>query len=186
MNLSEISPQPDLALGIPFDGSATYAPPYDALLGHIDAVIGEWREMAHAEPWSNMPPSHLVDSLPEILPKLFRLAGAGAPRIDEALSEVIAESHGYFRRLDNLPLAAVADEWNFVKRACWKVLRRAGIDDGSAATAMQRLDSLCDDAIGFSLRGYYAPELDMLRGKGLERRDGAGERRLNPPTRRES
>lgn len=186
MNLSDFTPQSDLAFGLPIDGSAIYAPPYDALLGHIDAVIGEWREMARAEPWANIPPSHLVDSLPEILPKLFRLAGAGALKIDEGLSEVIAESHGYFRRMDNLPLAAVADEWNFVKRACWKVLKRSGIEDGPASIAMQRLDGLCDDAIGFSLRGYYAPELDMLRGRGLERRDGAQERRLNPPTRRES
>jgi hypothetical protein len=51
---------------------------------------------------------------------------------------------------------------------------------------MQRLDILCDDAIGFSLRGFYAPELNALRGKGLERREGDDERRTNIANRRDT
>jgi hypothetical protein len=50
---------------------------------------------------------------------------------------------------------------------------------------VQRLDVLVDDAIGLSLRGYYAPELNELKGKGLERRDGIDERRTNKGNRRE-
>jgi hypothetical protein len=46
------------------------------------------------------------------------------------------------------------------------------------------LDLLIDDAIGFTLRGYYAEELQALRGKGLERRGEVEERRLNAPERR--
>jgi hypothetical protein len=116
---------------------------------------------------------------------MFRLAGTGAVRIDGNLSEVISEAHGFFRRNDGVPLGAVAEEWNYVKRACWKVLSAAGVDESTLSSAVHRLDILVDDAIGLTLRGYYAPELDELRGKGLERRDGIEERRTNKGNRRE-
>ena len=185
MEISETRIGADASVAHGLDHITSFAPPYDSLLGNIDSVISEWRLLARQEPWSNIPASRLVDSLPEILPRILRLAAQGTTRIDEDLSEMIAEQHGYFRRADKLPLSAVADEWNFVKRACWKVLVRCQVDPVAASQAMHRLDILCDDAIGFSLRGYYAPELDMLRGKGLERRDGRAERRMNAPTRRQ-
>jgi hypothetical protein len=49
---------------------------------------------------------------------------------------------------------------------------------------MARLEILVDDAVGYTLRGYYAPELDSLRGRGLERRE-IPERRRGIPDRRE-
>src|SRR3712207_3992785 len=58
---------------------------YDTLLGTVDLVIGEWRAMVQAEPWADIPPAHLVDSLPEILPKLFRLARDGATEVEGGL-----------------------------------------------------------------------------------------------------
>lgn len=169
-----------------FDPSALYPRPYEVLLAHIDEVLAEWRTLALTQTWADISPSRLMDAFPEILPKIFRLAAQGNTQIDPDLSELIGEAHGFFRRNDNIPLAAVAEEWNFVKRACWKVLQRAEVDEVSASTAMQRLDILCDDAIGFSLRGFYAPELNALRGKGLERREGDDERRTNIGNRRDS
>ena len=159
--------------------------PYNILLAQIDDVIGEWRGLVTKEPWASIPGHRLVDALPEILPKMFRLAGTGAVRIDGDLSEVISEAHGFFRRGDGVPLVAVAEEWNYVKRACWKILSTAGVDAPTLSSAVQRLDILVDDAIGLSLRGYYAPELNELKGKGLERRDGIDERRTNTGNRRE-
>jgi len=158
--------------------------PYNILLERIDGVIGEWRTLVKREPWSKIPGDRLIDAFPEILPKMFRLAGMGAVTIDGELCEVISDAHGYFRRTDGVPLSALAEEWNFVKRACWKVLSTAGVDAITLASALQRIDSLVDDAIGLSLRGYYAPELNELKGKGLERRDGVNERRNNTPNRR--
>jgi hypothetical protein len=166
------------------DHAGEHLYPYNILLERIDGVIGEWRTLAKREPWSAIPGDRLVDAFPEILPKMFRLAGMGAVKIDGDLSEVIAEAHGYFRRTDGVPLAALAEEWNFVKRACWKILNGAGVDPTTLASALQRLDALVDDAIGLSLRGYYAPELNELKGKGLERRDNIQERRVNLPNRR--
>lgn len=168
------------------DVSPLYPPPYDILLARIDEVISEWRNLAVTQPWAQIEPSRLVDSFPEILPKIFRLAARRITHIDPDLSELIGEAHGFFRRADKLPLLALAEEWNFVKRACWKVLRRADVDEETASVAMQRLDILCDDAIGFSLRGFYAPELNVLRGRGLERREGEDERRTNPGNRRDT
>lgn len=167
-----------------FDRSGEHLYPYNILLAQIDDVIGEWRGLVKKEPWSAIPGDRLVDALPEILPKMFRLAGTGAVRIDGDLCEVISDAHGYFRRGDGIPLGAVAEEWNYVKRACWKILSSAGVDDSTLSSAVQRLDVLVDDAIGLSLRGYYAPELNELRGKGLERRDGIDERRTNKGNRR--
>lgn len=165
---------------------ALYPRPYDILLARIDEVLAEWRALALMQTWASIEPSRLMDAFPEILPKIFRLAAQGNTHIDPDLSELIGEAHGYFRRADKIPLAAVAEEWNFVKRACWKVLQRADVDEPTASAAMLRLDVLCDDAIGFSLRGFYAPELNALRGKGLERREGKDERRTNIGNRRDA
>ena len=171
-------------LGDAYDSSEG-ATPYDTLLGAIDGVIGEWRTLVEGEPWARIPRARLVDSLPEILPKLIRLARAGSVQVDADLRETIANAHGYFRRQDGVPLTAVAEEWGHVKRACWTVLQRHAVDPGRASAAISRLDALIDDAIGFSLRGYYAPELDSLRGRGLERRGNTPDRRSGTGDRRE-
>jgi hypothetical protein len=160
--------------------------PYELLLGSIDEVLGEWRELVRLEPWSAIPPSRLVNSFPEILPRILRLASAGATHIDDELKSRITEHHGLHRRADAVPLLAVAEEWSFLKRACGVVLRRRGTDPAAAAAAMRRLETLVDDAIGYTLRGYYRPELDALRGRGLERRDsGVDDRRRGDGDRRE-
>ena len=159
--------------------------PFDLLHGHIDEVLGEFRQLARQDPWSMLSAGRLVDALPEILPKMLRLASRAAPHVDTELHHLIADQHGLGRRDDGIPLAAVADEWNHVRRACWKVLQRRTSEDRGVVEAMQRLDPLFDDAIGISLRGYYAPELDELRGRGLERRAGPTERRGASGDRRE-
>jgi hypothetical protein len=158
--------------------------PYEVLLGDIDLVIGEWRALVGAEPWAQLPADRLIDSLPELLPKIIRLAAAGATAAPPELGEMIAEAHGFFRRGDRLPLTAVAEEWAFVRRACAAVLARRGVDPAAAADAVARLEVLLDEAVGYSLRGYYAPELDVLRGRGLERRQPVDDRRSGSGSRR--
>jgi hypothetical protein len=166
------------------DPSPDEASPYEILLGRIDDVIAEWRTLVEKEPWARIPPARLVDALPEILPKIVRAARAGAFHVDKPLGELIARGHGFLRREDSIPLGAVAEEWSHVKHACWNVLRSNGVSEETALGVVRRLDVLVDDAVGHTLRGYYAPELDSLRGRGLERRDGATERRVNPSDRR--
>jgi hypothetical protein len=158
--------------------------PYELLLGVVDEVIREWRSQVDKEPWSTLPASRLVDSFPEILPKMFRLARASVTHIDESLREVIADAHGHFRRADGVPLTSVTEEWAYLKRACRCVLDAHGVHDGDADRVMERLDILVDDAVGYTLRGYYRPELDSLRGRGLERRE-VSDRRRGLPDRRE-
>lgn len=158
--------------------------PFDVLHGYIDAVLAEWRTLVRDEPWGSIRPDRLVNAVPEMLPRILKLADAGTSQLDDELSQFIAREHGHFRRDDGVPLAALADEWNHLKRACWKVLLDRGVPEPRAAAALQRLDALFDDAVGFSLRGYYSPELETLRGRGLERRSGAGERRGDAGDRR--
>jgi hypothetical protein len=162
----------------------TSGSPYELLLGVVDEVIGEWRSQVDKEPWSKLPGSRLVDSFPEILPKMLRLARSGVTHIDDSLREVIANAHGQFRRVDGVPLTSVTEEWAYLKRACRCVLDAHEIDTSDADRAMERLDILVDDAVGYTLRGYYGPELDSLRGRGLERRE-ASDRRRGIPDRRE-
>ena len=169
---------------MPTDGLKERVSPYDILLGRIDDVIAEWRALVEREPWSRIPPVRLVDSFAEILPKLFRDARDGAQHVGKELSELIADAHGSFRRQDGIPLGAVADEWIQVKHACRNVLERHGISEVEARQHVSRMDALIDDAVGYTLRGYYAPELDSLRGRGLERRDAVTDRRVNPRDRR--
>jgi hypothetical protein len=158
--------------------------PYEILRGRIDAVLAEWRALIAREPWAGLSPSRLMNGLPEILPPLLREAERGATRVSPELAEQITEAHGQYRRDDGVPLAALAEEWNYVKRACWKVMQREHVDPATMSAVLQRLDVLIDDAIGFTLRGYYAEELEALRGKGLERRGDEEDRRVNPPERR--
>jgi hypothetical protein len=153
------------------------------LLGGVDQVISEWRALVVHEPWATIPASRLVDSFPEILPKLLRLARSGVTHIDESLRELIADAHGHFRRVDGVPIASVTEEWAYLKRACRCVLDAHGLKNGEADRAMERLDILVDDAVGYTLRGYYRPELDSLRGRGLERREVSGRRRGIPDRR---
>ena len=160
--------------------------PYDALLGDLDSVIAEWRAIIRPEPWAELPPARLIDSLPEILPRLIRLARAGATHIDDVLQDRIAREHGELRREDAIPVSAVAEEWQALKRACAQVLARNGYVDADATLALDRLDTLIDDAIGYTLRGYYREELNTLRGRGLERRDASrADRRRGGDDRRE-
>lgn len=167
-----------------FDSTPDEASPYDILLARIDDVIGEWRTLVMDEPWARIPPARLVDTLPEILPRIFRAARGGDRQVDQPLAELIAKGHGFFRREDAVPLGAVAEEWSHVKHACWNVLRANGASEDVALAVIRRLDALIDDAVGHTLRGYYAPELDSLRGRGLERREGSGDRRASPSDRR--
>jgi hypothetical protein len=153
------------------DTDAVHRTPYDALLGDVDKVIAEWRAITRPEPWADLPPSHLIDSLPEILPRLIRLSRAGATHIDDVLQGRIAREHGELRRADAVPVPAIVEEWHALKRACAQVLARNGYVDAAATLALDRLDTLIDDAIGYTLRGYYRDELNTLRGRGLERRD---------------
>jgi hypothetical protein len=161
----------------------TTGSPYDMLLGVVDEVIGEWRTLVMREPWSTLSASRLVDSFPEILPKMLRLARSGVTHIDDGLRELIADAHGHFRRADGVPLTSVTEEWAYLKRACRWVLEAHGINNGDADRAMERLDILVDDAVGYTLRGYYRHELDSLRGRGLERREVADRRRGSPDRR---
>ena len=159
--------------------------PFDILLGEVDRVLGEWRGLVADEPWNTIPPTRLIDSFPEVLPKIFRLARAGATELDVEVRELVAAAHGTPRRQDGLPLRAVADEWTHLQHACWTVLRRHGLSEEATRAALARLELLVDDAIGVTLRGYYAAELDALRGRGLERRAGGDDRRSGGGDRRE-
>lgn len=158
--------------------------PYEVLLGAIDDVIAEWLTLVRTEPWAHLPPSRLLDGLPGILPSLIRLAMTGASHLDPELEETIAEEHGRARRADAVPIRGVAEEWNALEEACWRVLARHGVTSADAQAALRHLDVLVDDAIGYALRGYYRKELDSLKGRGLERREGSGDRRVGTPDRR--
>ncbi len=185
MHVTPNTPMPPVVTPVAALNSDRWHSPFELLLGEIDNVIGEWRILMSPEPWALLPPSRLIDAMPEILPRLIRLAASDAAFVDEELKLRIADDHGAARRTDEMPIAALAEEWAFLKRACWAVLRRNGVVRAEAEGAMRRLDTLIDEAVGYTLRGYYRLELDSLRGQGLERRDGAVNRRLNDGDRRE-
>jgi hypothetical protein len=99
---------------------------------------------------------------------------------------MIAEQHGGARRADAVPIRGLAEEWGALQEACWRVLARHGFTSAEIQTAIRRHDVLVDDAIGYTLRGYYRKELDSLKGRGLERREGAADRRVGAGDRRDS
>src|SRR5919202_4845077 len=84
----------------PFNSDFDGATPFDVLLGEIDEVIAEWRELVRLEPWSRIPDARLVDAFPQILPRLLRLAQHGATHIDDDLKTQITDEHGFCRRGD--------------------------------------------------------------------------------------
>jgi len=175
-----MSPSVDGRLG----SGADERTPYEVLIGEIDRVLEEWRALMRAEALAKLPPSRLIDSMPEILPGLIRHARDGAAHLEEDLKVRIASDHGTIRREDDVPVETLAAEWHALKRACRQVLARHGFVNGIAAEAIERLEHLIDDAVGYTLRGYYQPELDTLKGRGLERRSSAVDRRRNPSDRR--
>jgi hypothetical protein len=147
--------------------------PYDVLLGELDHVLAEWRALIRPEVRGDLSPARLMDALPVIVPRLVVLARSGATIVDEELKERIARDHGTTRRADAVPVTMIAEEWGAFKHACTVVLARHGFVGALVDDAMRRIEVLVDDAIGYTLRGYYAQELDTLRGRGLERRDSA-------------
>lgn len=144
---------------------------YDILLAELDQVLAEWRSIVEPELGARVAPARLLDSLPEILPRLLTVARSGAVEIDEHLKHRIAVDHGSARREDVVPVEQLAEEWEALKQACQRVLTRHGFVGSLAEEATRRMDLLIDDAIGYTLRGYYQRELDSLRGRGLERRE---------------
>ncbi len=166
------------------DSGADERTPYEILIGEVDRVLEEWRVLMRAEALAELPPSRLIDSMPEILPGLIRHARDGATHLEEELKVRIASDHGTTRREDEVPVETLAAEWHALKRAVRQVLARHGFVNEVAVEAIQRLEHLIDDAVGYTLRGYYQPELDTLKGRGLERRSSADDRRRNPSDRR--
>jgi hypothetical protein len=158
--------------------------PYEILIGEIDRVLEEWRRLVRVGALAELPSSRLIDSMPEILPGLIRLARDGATQLEEELKLRIASDHGGARREDDVPVETLTAEWYALKRAVRQVLARHGFVNGAASDAIERLEHVIDEAIGYTLRGYYQPELDTLKGRGLERRSSADDRRRNPTDRR--
>ena len=158
---------------------------YDILLAELDQVLTEWRSIVEPELAPRIAPARLLDSLPEILPRLLTLARSGAVEINEALKQRVAVDHGSARREDVVPVEQLAEEWESLKQACQRVLTRHGFVGSLAEEATHRIDALIDDAIGYTLRGYYQRELDTLRGRGLERRDQRDEDRRQGGDRRD-
>jgi hypothetical protein len=158
---------------------------YDVLLAELDQVLAEWRSIVEPELGSRVSPARLLDSLPEILPRLLNLARSGALAIDDRLKDRIAVDHGFARREDVVPVEQLSEEWEAVKQACQRVLARHGFVGPLAEEAGRRVDALIDDAIGYTRRGYYQRELDTLRGRGLERRDTRDEDRRQSGDRRD-
>jgi hypothetical protein len=159
---------------------------YDVLLAEIDQVLTEWRSLVEPGLGTRVSPARLMDSLPEIIPRLVALARSGAPEIDDELKQRIAMDHGVARREDVVPVPQLTEEWEALKQSCNRVLARNGFVGPLADEASQRMEVLIDDAIGYTLRGYYQPELDSLRGRGLERRDTRAEDRRHGGDRRDA
>lgn len=159
---------------------------YDVLLGELDQILTEWRALMEPGLGSRLTPARLMDSLPEILPGLLALARSSAVEIDDDLKQRISAGHGLTRRKDVVPVESLAGEWEALKHACVRVLTRHGFVGPLAEEASQRIDVLIDDAIGYTLRGYYQQELDTLRGRGLERRDTPTEDRRQGGDRRDA
>jgi hypothetical protein len=159
---------------------------YDLLLAELDQVLTEWRAIIEPELISRVAPARLLDSLPEILPRLLIRARSGAVEINDELKQRIAVDHGFARREDVVPVEQLAEEWEALKQACQRVLARHGFVGPLAEEATRRIDVLIDDAIGYTLRGYYQRELDTLRGRGLERRDQRDDDRRQGSDRRDS
>lgn len=159
---------------------------FDILHGELDQILTEWRALVDPGLGSQLTPARLMNSLPEILPRLLVLARAGAVEIDDELKQRISADHGAARREDVVPVASLAGEWEALKQSCVRVLVRNGFVGPLADEASQRIDVLIDDAIGYTLRGYYQQELDTLRGRGLERRDTADEDRRQGGDRRDA
>ncbi len=149
----------------------------EVLLTSAAEVIDEWKALVRPKPWAEIPPPRLVNSLPVILPRLVLEARSGATSVRDDLKELIATEHGSARRQDAVPVAAIAEEWALLKKACRLTLDRHEVPDDEVTRLFDSLDLLMDDALGYTLRGYYKEELDSLRGRGLERRDHGYDRR---------
>ena len=159
---------------------------FDVLLAELDQVLMEWRSLVEPGLGARVTPVRLMDSLPEIVPRLLILARSGATEIDEELKQRISSDHGVARREDVVPVPEITEEWEALKQACVRVLARDGFVGPLADEASRRIDALIDGAIGYTLRGYYRSELDTLRGRGLERRDAPGEDRRQGRDRRDA
>jgi hypothetical protein len=132
----------------------------DYLIANVGEILVEWSALAVERPWHDLPDTHRLDSLPEVITGLIE-ASVCAPD-DRSLHRKkvdAAAEHGYQRLLQGFEQELVLTEYYLMREAIWRVLKREG-SLADRTEAILRIDSALNLATRASLAGYHRKEYE--------------------------
>lgn len=129
----------------------------DYLTERIGEILVEWNALTVERPWHELPETHRLDSLPEVITGLIEAAVCSPDDVEAHRAKVqAAAEHGFQRRDQGFEHDLLLTEYYLMREAIWRVLRR---DESLArAEAILLIDSAMNLATRASFAGYHREE----------------------------
>lgn len=129
----------------------------DYLVANLGEIMVEWNALTVERPWHDLPDTHRLDSLPEVITGLVEVAICAPEDRSLHLKKVeAAADHGEQRCSQGFEQELVLTEYYLMREAIWRILKR----DPShvrRTEAILRIDSALNLATRASLAGYHRP-----------------------------
>jgi hypothetical protein len=130
----------------------------DYLIARSGEILVEWNALAVERPWHELPDTHRLDSLPEVITGLIE-AAICSPGDRELHRQHVgaAAIHGEERRSQGFDQELLLTEYYLMREAIWRILRRHG-SHARRTEAILRIDAALNLATRASLAGYHRSE----------------------------
>jgi hypothetical protein len=132
----------------------------DYLVDNLPEILIEWNALAVERPWHDLPDTHRLDSLPEVVTGLIEAAVCGPEEREMHRRKVwAAAEHGHQRREQGFPQELLLTEYYLMREAIWRVLKGEHSHE-DRTTAILRIDAALNLATRGSLAGYHREEYE--------------------------
>jgi len=130
----------------------------DYLTDQVGEILVEWSALTVERPWHDLPDTHRLNSLPEVITGLIEASVCDLDDRAIHLKKVEAAArHGSVRRSQGFAQELVLTEYYLMREAIWRVLKR-NQDLTKRTDAIMMIDSALNLATRASLAGYHREE----------------------------